>query len=93
MSTCWTSVFTVEQDNIEGWTLHITVISVYSSAPGLDYIEFIQLTENDGVILKFVLPDEEGQDIGDYFSDPIFVDQGIPIGARDQLTTVLYVRN
>ena len=42
--------------------------------------------------VQSVLPDEEGLETSDYHSEPIFVNSGIPIGARSELTTVLYVR-
>ena len=57
---------------------------------GKDYLEFIDLTEDDGSALKNVTPDAEGLRSGDYHSEPIF-SIGIPIGARAELTTRLYV--
>ena len=62
-----------------------------NSIIGQDYIGFIDLDEEDGGRLDMVIPDREGEETGDYISRPIFVDQGIPIGARSALTTVLYV--
>ncbi len=58
---------------------------------GKDYIRFINLNEMDEAPLQFVEPDSVGLETGDYFSKPIYVNQGIPIGARPSLTTVLYV--
>lgn len=59
----------------------------------MDYLEFIDLGAFDrGNNIVNVLPDSTEQlTNGDYFSDPIIVNTGIPIGARSQLTTVLYV--
>ena len=58
---------------------------------GVDYIRFIDLNEKEDDV-KDVVPDAIGQETGDYFSEPIFVDSGIPIGARPELTTELFVR-
>lgn len=61
----------------------------------MDYIRFIDLDkpepDPDVGDLTYVFPDATGLESGDYFSQPIFVDSGIPVGARDELTTKLYV--
>lgn len=56
---------------------------------GVDYIEFFDLDGTEDV--KNVVPDNLGLNTSDYFSEPIFVNSGIPIGARAELTTELYV--
>ena len=61
------------------------------SITGQDYIQFLDLEENDGVLLESVAPDELGTNSSDYYSRPIFVNTGIPIGAREELTNTLYV--
>ena len=58
---------------------------------GVDYLEFLDLDADDGAELREVLPDRSGMLSSDYVSNPIFVSSGIPIGARPDLTTVLYV--
>lgn len=58
---------------------------------GRDYIPFLDLEARDGIKLEVVTPDEHGTNTSDYYSRPVFVDIGIPIGARDELTSVLYV--
>ncbi len=58
---------------------------------GIDYIKFFDLDLDDGGQLEIVKPDFIGFFSGDYFSRPIYVDSGIPIGAREELTTILYV--
>lgn len=59
----------------------------------MDYIEFIDLDNSEpGSVSGNVLPDSLGFMSSDYHSDPIFVDQGIPVGATGELTTMLYVR-
>lgn len=55
----------------------------------MDYIEFFYL-DVDGS--TEIMIDSEGLQTSDYFSFPVFIENGIPIGARDELTTVLYVR-
>lgn len=59
----------------------------------MDYLEFIDLNAFDGGInIVDILPNViEGLTNDNYLSDPIFVNTGIPIGARGQLTTSLYV--
>ena len=52
-------------------------------------MEFFDLDAMSDV--NSVQPGFEGLVFGDYFSAPIFVDSGIPIGARGTLTTQLYV--
>jgi hypothetical protein len=59
---------------------------------GVDYIEFIDLNSELASESGEVVPDTLGQDSSDYYSAPIFVDQGIPIGAVAELSTTLYVR-
>ena len=39
-----------------------------------------------------VEPDDLGQETSDYHSEPVFIDNGIPIGANGDLSTRLYVR-
>ena len=56
---------------------------------GVDYIPFIDIAEMDGT--QCVNPDPVGRETSDYFSDPVFIDNGIPVGARDEPSTVLYV--
>ena len=58
---------------------------------GKDYLPFFDLDMNDGGLLDIVEPDPMGRETSDYFSDPIFVDSGIPIGAKEDLTTRIYV--
>ena len=63
---------------------------------GRDYITFLDLddkTESDGVTITDgdVSPDDLGRDTSDYFSSPVFIDNGIPIGASGELSTQLYV--
>ena len=55
----------------------------------MDYIKFLDL-DKDGSSTELAI-DAEGLQSSDYFSSPIFIENGIPIGARDELTTVLYV--
>lgn len=43
--------------------------------------------------MNTVTPDAMGVDSSDYFSNTIFIENGIPIGAKDKLTTELYVSN
>ena len=56
----------------------------------MDYIEFIDL---DSASVFDVVPDSVGLGSSDYSSEPVFFDQGIPVGATGELTTMLYVRN
>lgn len=56
--------------------------------PGVDYIEFLDLGTNS----EEVLPDFMGMSSSDYFSFPIYIQNGIPIGATGELSTTLYVR-
>lgn len=56
----------------------------------MDYLEFFDLDVMDDV--ENVLPDGAGLFSSDYFSAPIFVDSGIPIGASSELKTVMHVR-
>ena len=58
---------------------------------GKDYLPFFDLDMNDDGLLNIVKPDLLGRESSDYFSDPIFVDSGIPIGAKEDLTTQIYV--
>ena len=63
---------------------------------GRDYITFLDLddkTESDSATSTEgnVSPDELGQDTSDYYSSPVFIDNGIPIGAAGTLSTQLYV--
>lgn len=60
--------------------------------PGVDYLEFLDLGTEDGSDVEEVLPDFEGLSTSDYYSSPIFIENGIPIGATGELSTVLYVR-
>ena len=59
----------------------------------MDYIEFIDLDILDSASVFDVVPDSVGLVSSDYSSEPVFVDQGIPVGATGELTTMLYVRN
>ena len=63
------------------------IANALNCSSGVDYLEFLELNVFDTVV-----PDTQGLQTGDYFSDTIYVDIGIPIGAREQLTTELYVR-
>ena len=55
----------------------------------MDYLEFLDLQSENTVD---VLPNSnEPLNGGDYYSNPIVVRAGIPIGAGSQLTQFLYV--
>lgn len=55
----------------------------------MDYIEFLDLDVDGSTEVAI---DAVGGQTSDYFSSPVFIENGIPIGAREELTTVLYVR-
>ena len=57
----------------------------------MDYIPFFDLEVEDGVECQLVMPDREGEDSGDYYSEPIYMNMGIPIGGEGEQATILYV--
>ena len=58
----------------------------------MDYIPFLDLEAQDGVECQRVMPDNNFIIANsDYFSEPIFVNTGIPIGGQGQQATELYV--
>ena len=59
---------------------------------GVDYIPFLDLDAQDGVEIQLVTPVESFIFASrEYFSDPIFVNTGIPIGGAGEVATRLYV--
>lgn len=69
------------------------LIAPYNSS-GIDYITFIDLGDKESSVKQEVLePDILGEESSDYFSSPVFIENGIPIGATGELATRLYVRN
>lgn len=66
--------------------------SIPSHVSGVDYITFLELADKDGTVKGGVLEaDELGQESSDFYSSPIFIENGIPIGAKGGISTVLYV--
>lgn len=62
-------------------------------SPGVDYITFFDLAMKDSAIKEEVVePDSLGQESSDYYSSPVFIENGVPIGATGELSTLLYVR-
>ena len=64
------------------------ITAIILSHVGVDFIPFIDLEAVDGVKIHVVTPDNKDSD---YFSEPIFVNTGIPIGGEGELATKLYV--
>ena len=58
---------------------------------GVDYIPFLDLEVEDGVECQVVMPDRMGRVNGDYYSEPIYANTGIPIGGEGEQATELYV--
>ena len=61
------------------------------SNEGVDFIRFLDFEAQDGVQRQLVTTDNTIIENGDYFSKPIFVNTGIPIGGQGELATKLYV--
>ena len=63
------------------------------SHTGVDFIRFLDLDAQDGVESQLVMPDNNNNIIenGDYFSEPIFVNTGIPLGGQGETANQLYV--
>lgn len=54
---------------------------------------FIELDDKESSAKQEVLePDTLGLESSNYFSSPVFIENGIPIGAKGELATTLYVR-
>jgi hypothetical protein len=49
------------------------------------------MKESD-VKVEVLEADHSGAESSDYFSSPVFINNGIPIGASGDIATVLYVR-
>lgn len=59
---------------------------------GVDYIEFFDLDVKESTVKEEeVVPDSLGHDTSDYYSMPVFIENGIPIGATGELSSQLYV--
>ena len=58
---------------------------------GVDFIRFLDLEAQDGIESQLVMPDNNINVNGDYYSEPIFVNTGIPLGGQGETANQLYV--